>query len=220
MSFDLEDLESLKELESDFNLGFTPLPADMYHFRIGEASKVVRQSKTNEPRLQVVNTVEASSIGDSDGKSHMEFGGWWGKQDVEASTKKLVAEAIDKNNANARRRTSGFWYDFIKAIANNPDSDGEVAGGIISSLRGLKEIDDYSEENFELVDAAFQNILALAEGMDYYASLTHSISKDEQKKIDAELMKEDDARVFVNIRPKNYDVGRSEVADQLATSDL
>ncbi len=220
MSFELETLELLKELEKEHDLGFTPLPADSYRFEISDASKIVRQSKTNEPRFQISNTVLASKIGESDGKTHVEFLGWFGRQDVEAKTKALIEEMKDNNNKNARRRTVGFWHDFIKAIANNPDSDGEVVGGILLTLKSLTDVTEFTEENFELVDAAFQNILMLAEGMDYYAAITRTMKKDDVEKVKAEVMAEEDATWYTNIRPMDYDKGRSEVADQLSIDSL
>ncbi len=214
MSFEIGDLELLSELEGEFDLGFKNLADGLYHFQIrAESSKVDRDADTNEPKIRIFHKVIGQAEGEPSG-GHSEFFRWYPRADT--ADDDLVAEA-----KKTRGRIMNYGRNLAIGLADSPEGDIDKVDALMVTLRAIPTDVPMTEELADMVESQFNVLLTLLDGLDFYASITSSMNKDDAKKVKAGTMQTDDARVYTNLNPsKNWEEAAAKVGDAIEVGSL
>lgn len=215
MSFNIDDIELLSEIEDEFDLGFKNLPVGTYHFQVvADSSKVDRDDKTNEPRLRLYHKVIASEDDKNINSGHSEFFRWYPREDT---PEKELVDATRKS----RGRLMNYGRSLVIGLAQHPEVEVDMVNDIMQTLRAIPTDVPMTEDSADMVEAQFNVLLTLLDGIDFYASITQRTNSEDEKAVKAGTKDADDVRVYTNLNPaKKWEEAALKVGDAIDVTNL
>ena len=120
------------------------IPEDTYIMEITSDSGV--GDLNGLPRLRISHKIVASKSGNSVGRFHNEFFGWFASETSDSP------KPIEERTRNIRNMNKGKLHDYLKSLEDSPTSDQALGESFDEAIVSLGQLDD-PEEVSEVMDA-------------------------------------------------------------------